>query len=64
MNAYDQYSATYLSELYFVIKRNIENGFLSRAMYQELQLIRQAMTKKGIVILADRHKHELHRKIN
>jgi hypothetical protein len=51
MCLYDQYSANYLSELYYVIERNIENGFLSHAMYQELNLIAEAVGKQGITIL-------------
>lgn len=51
MSSYDQYSATYLSELYYAIEKNIENGFLSSAMRQELKLIAQAVGKQGVTIL-------------
>jgi hypothetical protein len=54
MCLYDQYSATYLSELYYVIERNIENGFLSNAMRQELELIAEAVGKQGVTILGNK----------
>jgi hypothetical protein len=54
MCLYDQYSATYLSELYYVIERNIENGFLSNAMRQELKLIAEAVGKQGVTILGNK----------
>ncbi|MCQ2010886.1 hypothetical protein NOM01_12800 [Sporolactobacillus sp. STSJ-5] len=54
MSSYDQYSTTYLTELYYVIKKNIENGFLSSAMRQELALIAEAVSKQGVAIIEDK----------
>ncbi|MDF2910703.1 MAG: hypothetical protein K0Q56_1584 [Sporolactobacillus laevolacticus] len=54
MSAYEHYSATYLTGLYHSIKQNIENGFLSNAMVQELSLIAEAVNKQGVVILEER----------
>ncbi|SFG15175.1 hypothetical protein [Sporolactobacillus nakayamae] len=54
MSSYDQYSVTYLSELYYAIERNIENGFLSSAMRQELRLIAHAVGKQGVTILDEK----------
>ncbi|MCO7125839.1 hypothetical protein NIE88_08650 [Sporolactobacillus shoreicorticis] len=54
MSSYDQYSTTYLTELYYVIKKNIETGFLSSAMRQELALIAEAVNKQGVMILENK----------
>ncbi|BBN99680.1 hypothetical protein [Sporolactobacillus terrae] len=55
MSSYDHYSATYLIELYFSIKRNIESGFLSKAMYHEMDLIAQSVKRQGVILLIKYH---------
>ncbi|RYM02933.1 hypothetical protein EWH99_10060 [Sporolactobacillus sp. THM7-7] len=54
ITSYDNFSTRYLSSLYFFIKVNIENGELSKAMHQELKLIREAARKKGVIILQNK----------
>lgn len=51
LSSYDSFSVKYLTALYFFIKTNIEKGLLSRAMCQELVLIREAAKRQGVLIM-------------
>lgn len=48
---YDELPAEFLINFYYEIKKNINEGVLSEAMYYKLELIEKAMNKKGIAIL-------------
>lgn len=45
---YDELPADLLSSFYYEIKKNIEKGILTKAMFAELELIEKAAAKKGI----------------
>ncbi len=45
---YDTLPAYLLVGFYYQIKKNIKRGLLSNAMYQEIDLIKQAANRKGI----------------
>lgn len=47
---YDNLSTEMLAGFYYHIKKNIEKGILSNAMYHEINLIKQVATKKGITL--------------
>ncbi|KMY41515.1 hypothetical protein [Peribacillus loiseleuriae] len=48
---YDKLSMDLLVEFYYEINRNIKKSILSEAMYHEIELIKQAVTRKGISLL-------------
>lgn len=45
---YDELPADLLSSFYYEIKKNIEKGILTKAMFAELELIEKAAARKGI----------------
>jgi hypothetical protein len=55
---YDELSVDLLSSFYYEIKKNIEKGILTEAMYFELNLIEKATIKKGIAI-EELHKYRM-----
>ncbi|MFD2616807.1 hypothetical protein [Terrilactibacillus laevilacticus] len=48
---YEKLPNDVLIQFYFEIKNNIDKGILSEAMYQELELIKDAALKRGLTIL-------------
>jgi len=48
--SYEDLPDEILTQFYFEIKKNIEKGILSQAMEHELELIKEAAAKKGVVI--------------
>ncbi|MGE8082110.1 hypothetical protein [Peribacillus loiseleuriae] len=48
---YDKLPMDLLVEFYYEINRNIKKGILSEAMYHEIELIKQAVTRRGISLL-------------
>lgn len=52
-SAYDKASLVTLAKLYYHLNQNIEEGILSKAMYSELDLIRQAAVRKAGILGTD-----------
>ncbi|MED4226735.1 hypothetical protein [Neobacillus cucumis] len=49
-NLYDKLSIDHLAQFYYHINNNIAKGILSRAMYNEISLIKKSVIKKGFCI--------------
>lgn len=48
---YDKLPLELLVRFYYEINKNIEKGILTDAMYHEIELIKQAVNRRGIYLL-------------
>lgn len=51
MTLYEKLPTNKLTGFYYEIKKNIDSGILSTAMYHEMNLIKKEAEKRGIFLL-------------